>query len=219
MTVNNYIFDIDGTLIDTFAMYMPALVETLEDHGYHFPDPAKVERDLYGIAAVDALKKLGVPAEEIDTINEEWINRSYQHFDQVRVLPGIPATISQLAAKAGTKLAIVTSKTRAEYQRYFQDQYPFAENFAVVVTADDTTAHKPSPAPILKALDRLGADPTTAVYVGDMPTDLAAAHAAGIRFAGAEYGASDPEKIAAADLRLAQPRDLLTINQEGAVQL
>lgn len=87
MTVNNYIFDIDGTLIDTFAMYMPALVETLEDHGYHFPDPAKVERDLYGIAAVDALAR---PREEIDTINEEWINRSYQHFDQVRVLPGIP---------------------------------------------------------------------------------------------------------------------------------
>lgn len=87
-----------------------------------------------------------------------------------------------------------------------------------MVTADDTTAHKPSPAPILKALDRLGADRRPAVYVGDMSTDLAAARAAGIRFAGAEYGASDLKRCGSRS-SASSARDLLTINQEGAVQL
>lgn len=217
--IRNYIFDIDGTLIDTFAMYMPALVETLANHNYHFVDPTRVEKDLYGIAAVDALQELKVPLDKIDLIRHEWITRAYQRFDQVRVLAGIPAVLDQLATRPGTKLAIVTSKLRAEYQQYFQEQYQFAKDFAVVVTADDTTAHKPAPEPILLAIHQLGADPATTVYVGDMPTDLAAAHAAGIKFAGAEYGAVMAAKIAAADFRLSQPADLLTLNDEGAPQL
>ena len=33
--IKNYIFDIDGTLINTIDMYMPAMIETLEKHGFH----------------------------------------------------------------------------------------------------------------------------------------------------------------------------------------
>ena len=36
--INTFIFDIDGTLIDTFDMYMPAMVETLRKHGYPVKD-------------------------------------------------------------------------------------------------------------------------------------------------------------------------------------
>lgn len=216
--MKNFIFDIDGTLIDTFNMYMPALVETLRDHGYQFADPARLEKNLYGIAAVDALQELNIPADEIAGINREWLTRAYQRFDQVKVLAGIPAVIEQLAARPDTKLAIVTSKTRAKYQQYFQDHYRFAKNFAVVVTADDTAAHKPAPEPLLLAMHRLAADPAATVYIGDMPTDMQAAHAAGISFAGALYGANVPAKIAAADFRLSQPSDLLTIDRKGVIQ-
>lgn len=209
--MKNFIFDIDGTLIDTFDMYMPALMEILKDHGYRFADPAQLKKNLYGIAAVDALQQLNIPAGEIAVINREWLTRAYQRFDQVRLLAGIPVVIEQLAARPDTKLAIVTSKTRAEYQQYFQDQYQFAKNFTVVVTADDTAAHKPAPEPLLLAMHRLAVDPATTVYIGDMPTDMQAAHAAGICFAGAMYGAVHPEQLAPADYQLKTPADLLMI--------
>jgi len=50
----------------------------------------------------------------------------------------------------------------------------------VVVTCDDTTAHKPDPEPIELALTRLGASPEDAAYVGDSPFDVAAARGAGV---------------------------------------
>lgn len=211
MRTKNFIFDIDGTLIDTFAMYMPALFATLAAHGYHFTDVAAREKALYGISAVDAMHKLGIPEREIGPLCQDWLVRAYQHFDRVTVLPGIPAVLAQLVARPDTSLAIVTSKQRREYREYFRDQYRFARYFDVVVTADDTRQHKPDPAPLRLAIERLGADPRATVYVGDMPTDMQAAHGAGIKFAGARYGAVHPEQLAPADYQLTTPTDLLTI--------
>ena len=45
----------------------------------------------------------------------------------------------------------------------------------MIVGADDTARHKPDPEPILLALERLGAQPEDAVYVGDSPFDIGAA--------------------------------------------
>ena len=66
--IKNYIFDIDGTLINTIDMYMPAMIEILEKHGYH-TDPADVEQkkhDLFGITGMDALKIAGVAKKVAD---------------------------------------------------------------------------------------------------------------------------------------------------------
>lgn len=218
MTIKNFIFDIDGTLINTFELYMPALIDVLAEDGHHFTDPVQAEKDLYGIAAMDALHKLNLSGSELEAIRKEWIGRAYQNFDRVRVFAGVPELITQLASQSGTRLAIVTSKTRAEYRQYFQNQYEFAKYFSVVVTADDTQFHKPSAEPILLALARLGAQPATAVYVGDMLTDFIAAHAAKIKFAGADYGSEDPQKIADADFHLASLAGLIRLNGEGVVQ-
>ena len=49
------------------------------------------------------------------------------------------------------------------------------------------------------------------VYVGDAVTDLQAARAAKIKFAGAVYGAADPQKVTAGDFILGDPADLLSI--------
>jgi pyrophosphatase PpaX len=54
------------------------------------------------------------------------------------------------------------------------------ENVDVVIASDDTERHKPDPDPVLAALDRLGAEPSEAAYVGDSPFDIRAAKAAGV---------------------------------------
>lgn len=211
--ITNFIFDIDGTLINTFDMYMPALFATLANHGYHFTaaQVIELEQKLYGLAATNSLKELGVVPSKFEAINQEWMKRAYDRFDQVTVIPGVAAALFQLAARPDRHLAIVTSKTRGEYDRYFRQKYDFAGCFSTVVTADDTDKHKPDPAPILAALSLMNARPDSAVYIGDMATDLMAAHAAGIKFAGADYGSVNPAGIAAADFQLKTPAEILQI--------
>lgn len=211
--IENFIFDIDGTLIDTIDMYMPAMIDTLAQHG-HPVAPDKVEQtkhDLFGITGQDALRLAGISEDEIPAIQQDWFKLAYQRADQVKVIEGIPEMLNTLANREDAKIAIATSKLTDEYQEYFVNKYDFAKLFKVAITSADTKRHKPDPAPILAAMDKMGADPATTVYVGDTINDMKAAHAAGAKFAGALYSSANPDSIKDADFPLMKPADLLEI--------
>ncbi|MCC4372083.1 HAD-IA family hydrolase [Limosilactobacillus reuteri] len=211
--IENFIFDIDGTLIDTIDMYMPAMIDTLAQHG-HPVAPDKVEQtkhDLFGITGQDALRLAGISEDEIPAIQQDWFKLAYQRADQVKVIEGIPEMLNTLANREDAKIAIATSKLADEYQEYFVNKYNFAKLFKVAVTSADTKKHKPDPDPILAAMDKMGADPATTVYVGDTINDMKAAHAAGAKFAGALYSSANPDSIKDADFPLIKPADLLVI--------
>lgn len=211
--INSFIFDIDGTLIDTFAMYMPAMVETLRKHGYQIDpkDEQATMARLFGITGTDALKLFGVKAADQESIRDEWFTLAYQRENRVKPFQKIPAVLNSLAAVPGNKLGVATSKLRSEYDAHFAEIYPFAKLFDTVITSSDTSKHKPNPEPILAAVEKLGARPEESVYVGDTINDLRAAKAAGVKFAGALYGSANPDKLKGADYPLSSPLDLLKI--------
>ena len=211
--IKNFIFDIDGTLIDTIDMYMPAMIDTLAQHG-HPVAPDKVEQtkhDLFGITGRDALRLAGISEEEIPEMLKDWFDLAYQRADRAKVIEGIPEMLNTLANREDAKIAIATSKLADEYQEYFVNKYDFAKLFKVAITSADTKKHKPAPDPILAAMDKMGADPATTVYVGDTINDMKAAHAAGAKFAGALYSSANPDSIKDADFPLMKPADLLEI--------
>ena len=211
--IENFIFDIDGTLIDTIDMYMPAMIDTLAQHG-HPVAPDKVEQtkhDLFGITGRDALRLAGISEEEIPEMLKDWFDLAYQRADRAKVIEGIPEMLNPLANREDAKIAIATSKLADEYQEYFVNKYDFAKLFKVAITSADTKKHKPAPDPILAAMDKMGADPATTVYVGDTINDMKAAHAAGAKFAGALYSSANPDSIKDADFPLMKPADLLKI--------
>ena len=211
--IENFIFDIDGTLIDTIDMYMPAMIDTLAQHG-HPVAPDKVEQtkhDLFGITGRDALRLTGIREEDIPEMLTDWFDLAYQRADQAKVIEGIPEMLNTLANREDAKIAIATSKLADEYQEYFINKYDFAKLFKVAITSADTKKHKPAPDPILAAMNKMGADPATTVYVGDTINDMKAAHAAGAKFAGALYSSANPDSIKDADFPLMKPADLLEI--------
>ena len=211
--IENFIFDIDGTLIDTIDMYMPAMIDTLAQHG-HPVAPDKVEQtkhDLFGITGRDALRLAGISEEEIPEMLKDWFDLAYQRADRAKVIEGIPEMLNTLANREDAKIAIATSELADEYQEYFVNKYDFAKLFKVAITSADTKKHKPAPDPILAAMDKMGADPATTVYVGDTINDMKAAHAAGAKFAGALYSSANPDSIKDADFPLMKPADLLEI--------
>lgn len=211
--IENFIFDIDGTLIDTIDMYMPAMIDTLAQHG-HPVAPDKVEQtkhDLFGITGRDALRLAGISEEEIPEMLKDWFDLAYQRAARAKVIEGIPEMLNTLANREDEKIAIATSKLADEYQEYFVNKYDFAKLFKVAITSADTKKHKPAPDPILAAMNKMGADPATTVYVGDTINDMKAAHAAGAKFAGALYSSANPDSIKDADFPLMKPADLLEI--------
>src|SRR3954447_9769452 len=87
----------------------------------------------------------------------------------------------------GRRLGIVSAKRRRTVELAFA-HVPLGPLFDVVVGGDETERQKPSPEPLLLALERLDARPADAAYVGDSPYDMQAARAAGLYAVGVSWG-------------------------------
>ena len=75
-----------------------------------------------------------------------------------------------------------------------------------------TERHKPDPAPVLAALELLGARPAEAAFVGDSPFDVAAGKAAGVFTIAVAWGNIHPvNALVEADVLVETPQELLDV--------
>jgi pyrophosphatase PpaX len=130
--------------------------------------------------------------------------------DTISVCEGMDLVLDQLRDR-GHRLGVVTAKRRATVDLAF-DRIPIEHLFETVVGGDETTEHKPHPAPLLLALERMGATPDEAAYVGDSPFDMQAAKAAGLYAVGVAWGRiHEPEKLTDADVVIHDANELLEL--------
>src|SRR5690606_30817313 len=106
------------------------------------------------------------------------------------VYPGGPEMLAALRA-TGVRLGIVTGKSRRSWE--LTRERTALGPFDVLVFDDDVAEPKPDPEGIRIALDRLGAEPSEAVYIGDSGTDIEAAVAAGVRPAAALWAKKEAD--------------------------
>lgn len=170
------LFDFDGTLVDSGAIILASMKHAASTVlGRDIPD-AELMAAVGGpglVAQMEALDEARV--DELVRVYRE--HNEPLHADLEPCL-GIEDALLRLRDEE-RRLGIVTAKRRATVQLAF-DVLPHLEDyFDVVVGADDTERHKPDPQPILHALERLGAEPAQAAYVGDSPFDIQAGRAAG----------------------------------------
>ncbi len=178
------LFDLDGTVIDSVTLIREShrhAVRTVL--GTELPDQTLVA--MVGRPLIDQMREFSVEhAEELLRVYREW-NHAHTR-ELLRAYDGIDRLLTELNA-AGRTLGIITSKSGPTVDLAF-DVLPLRHHFAVVIAAEDTDRHKPDPAPIHTALERLGADPARACYVGDAPFDVEAAQAAGVPAIGVTWG-------------------------------
>ena len=155
----------------------------------------------------------GCAALDVSPVDIERVMRVWQAEKRARagwmcIFPGIEKTLDGLRARGAT-LGIVTSKRPETYALDFS---PFGLDgyFPIRITCADTALHKPHPEPLLKFLERAGAKPSEALYVGDSVYDRDCAIAAGVDFALATWGSLLP-KMENVTWRLQAPEDLLEI--------
>ena len=210
------IFDLDGTVVDTVALIRASFRHaSREVLGRELPDDvllAGVGQPL--MTQMRALDK--AHAQELYDVYREHNHRV--HDEMIAGFAGMEAALGRLKA-AQRRLAIVTSKSADTTAMAFR-AVELRDYFDVVVTASDTAAHKPSPEPVLLALERLGAAPERAVYVGDAPVDIAAGKAAGVATIAVTWGVFSRAALAAAapDFTVATPDALADLCLDGGAR-
>lgn len=204
------LFDLDGTLVDSIPLILTSFRHATEQVlGEALPDEV-------------VLRDVGIPlAKQMASFSEEHAEellKAYRahnaefHDELIGEYDGVDEVLPALRAR-GYRIGVVTSKlnrvARMGLARF--DLTPYVD---VLIGADDVDEHKPDPAPLLAAAERLGIAPGSCAYVGDAPCDIAAGNAAGMLSIAALWG---PESFRARvlaeqpDLAIESIRDLLVL--------
>ncbi|MEH7356644.1 HAD family hydrolase [Neobacillus drentensis] len=198
---STFIFDLDGTIIDSELIGLTALQATLKEQG--------IEKNLdelrfsLGIPGLTTLEILNIA--DIPTTLESWLEKEKPLMKNVPIFEEIIEVIKGLP-KAG----IVTSKTADEMNHSFY-LLNIDHHFHSVVCASDTEKRKPNPDPLELALKLLGCKADEAIYIGDSIYDMQCANAAGVDFGLALWGARTTSGFENAKYIIENPKDILNL--------
>ena len=218
-----YIFDLDGTLLDTLQDLADSVNYALKEHGM----PTHSKDAIRGFVGngVRLLMERAVPngAENsmFETVFDSFRQYYMQHsLDTTRPYDGIPEVIRELKAR-GCQLAVVSNKMMAATQELVAHFFPEIE---VAIGEHEAAGIRKKPAPdtVFEALRQLGvsgktADNTTAsqeaVYVGDSDVDLATARNSGLPCISVLWGFRDKDFLLAhgATTFEEKPQDILNL--------
>ena len=191
-----YLFDMDGTLLDTLADLTAAVNHTLARYGYPRRTIEQVRKGL-GNGAVKLMAAMLPQGEETPGFAD--IMRDYRAWYQAHACvetcpyPGVPEMLKRLRQR-GCKVAIVSNKPHGAAcelaERFFPGVPTFGER--------PETPRKPAPDMVFHALTALGAGKEGAVYVGDSEVDVQTARNAGLPVIGVAWGFRGRGALAAA---------------------
>ncbi|GLU33643.1 HAD family hydrolase [Trinickia caryophylli] len=198
----SFLFDLDGTLVDSVYQHVLAWKEALDAEGI----PLSVWRIHRKIGMSGGLFVNQLLRETHDEFNEDRVERlRYAHTaayermrDQVRPLPGAVELLDALT-RANIRWAIATSG-RMETAKFNLEALGVDPAKAVVVTRDEVKHAKPDPDLFIAAAERLGVPIESAVVVGDSVWDMLASRrcrSLGVGLLSGGYGTDELEKAGA----------------------
>lgn len=175
-----YIFDLDGTLLNTLADLAASTNYALRTHG--LPERTTEEVRMFVGNGVKRLMERAVPQgldnpkfeETFATFREHYLQHS---LDTTSPYPGIAALLCELRCR-GKRVAIVSNKFYAatqELARHF-----FSDTVEVAIGEREDIRKKPAPDTVLEAMRQMSVGKDGAVYIGDSEVDVQTARNVGI---------------------------------------
>ena len=182
ITYKTFIFDLDGTLLDTLGDLAAAVNYALREHGMPEHSIDDVRRFVG-----NGVRKLMERAMPDGTANPEFeatfaTFRQYymaHSLDTTRPYDGIPEMLAALKAR-GCRLAVVSNKMMAATQELCQYFFPDTIEVAIGENEAEGIRKKPAPDTVFAALRQLEVGEEDAVYVGDSDVDLETARQSGL---------------------------------------
>jgi phosphoglycolate phosphatase len=176
-----YLFDLDGTLVDTAPDLNAALSFALIRHGYQPADAALTRHWIgHGAQAMveQALGHQNQPPDDARNVLSAFLDYYQEHAAELSLpYPGVLDALGALR-KRGALLGVVTNK-RTTFSIAILAALGMREHFEVIVCGDTCAVPKPAAEPALHACRELGIVAADALFVGDSETDVLCARAAG----------------------------------------
>lgn len=181
------VFDMDGTLLDTFPAILGCINEVLGEMGAVPFAPAKL-KPLVGTFIGDIYAGKGVDPAKARARHRELYLEKYSGMS--RPYPGAPEALESLRL-GGIRTAVVTMRV-GEIAREVLRHHGLMGCLDLVVGEDEVARAKPDPEHVLAALRKLGVAPADACMVGDTEHDMRAAIGAGCMPIGVSWGYGHP---------------------------
>lgn len=203
-----YLFDIDGTLLDSAQDICGAIQQVLETTDLA-PVPFDFLKGYIGLHLLDLFQDL-FPSYSTEQYDE--LIRQYRAFylarghTLTRIYPGVAEGLGVLGGRKSTATTKGSPTTRLILEQFGLLQY-FEH-----VQGTDGFPCKPAPDVIFTALAALDAAPADCLFVGDSPADMEAGRRAGVKTCAVRYGYGKDEEMArfAPDYWIDDLRDLLS---------
>jgi phosphoglycolate phosphatase len=203
MTVRLAIFDFDGTLANTYPLFLSALHELALKHRFRHPAPDE-QHKLRGMGAAQVLRELQLPLWRVPAVSADYRRIMHERIAEIELFPGIADALQTLADHR-IELALATSNTLDNVQAVLGNA--LIERFTALECG---TSLFGKPQRLRHILKDAQATPRETIYVGDEIRDADAAHRADVAFGAVAWGytsidallAKQPERVfdAPADL-------------------
>jgi phosphoglycolate phosphatase len=187
-----YLFDLDGTLLDSATDICGAVRQVLSATGECPEFSHEYLKSYIGRHLIDLF------GEVLPHYGPEQIDRMIQDYRSIYLARGhtatavYPGVVEGLAALPGRKATATTKGTPTT--RAVLEQFGLIRYFDHVQGTDGIPS-KPAPDVLLAALGAVGGDPTECLMVGDSPADMEAGRRAGVKICAVRYGYGKPEDL------------------------
>ena len=191
MEYQAYIFDLDGTLLDTLGDLAASTNFALRTH--HMPEHGIDDVRRFVGNGVRKLMERAVPGGVANPLFEQALATFREHYtqhslDTTRPYPGIIGLLQRLKA-SGKMVAVVSNKFDAATKALCQ--HFFASLVDVAIGESERVRKKPAPDTVMEALRLLEVEKEQAVYIGDSDVDIATARNSGIPCISVTWGFRD----------------------------
>jgi phosphoglycolate phosphatase len=185
-----YLFDVDGTLMDSAPDICGAIQHVLVSRGRSDVDDVFLRRYI-GRHLHDLFLDLKFEPSEFEAMLADYrANYWARKNGSTRMYPGVAEGLAQLGGRKSTATTKGTPFTRVVLE-----QFGLLQHFDHVQGTDGFPA-KPEPDVILKSLEVFGARPGECLLVGDAPADMEAGRRAGVKICAVRYGYGDVAELA-----------------------
>ena len=213
ITYNTYIFDLDGTLLDTLTDLAASTNYALRTHG--MPEHTIDEVRRFVGNGVRKLMERPVPDGTDNPLFDEAFATFRQYYmehslDTTRPYEGVPEMLAALKAK-GCHLAVVSNKMMAATQELCRHFFPETIEVAIGENEAEGIRKKPAPDTVIAALRQLGVGEEGAVYVGDSDVDIDTARNSNLPCISVLWGFRDRDFLLqhGASTLISAPKELL----------
>jgi len=212
-TYSTYIFDLDGTLLDTLTDLAASVNYALRQSG--LPEHSIEDVRRFVGNGVRLLMERAVPQGADNPQFDAAFATFRQHYmahslDTTRPYDGIPEMLAALRAK-GCRTAVVSNKFMLATQELMRHFFPDTIEVAIGEHEAEGIRKKPAPDTVIEALRQLGVGKENAVYVGDSDVDIQTARNCGLPCISVLWGFRDRDFLIqhGAETFISAPSELL----------